>query len=408
MSSAALAIRPRPCERSRVALATDDGKGAFAYARAVVQALVRKYGDVVLAVALTATAQAELWLLHLEYERALFVPLALLTPLSLIWRKRYPIGVLLLQNVAWIVIDMYTPTGEDPLTLGITLAIAIFSVGAHTQGRQALVGGLVVAAFGLEAVAVDWDSGTLTDLLGNLVFFTAIFGGAWLAGRAMRGGRRRERELILEREEKARAAVLEERSRIARELHDVVAHAISVIVLQARGGRRSLASSPEDARRALDAIETTASQALAEMRRLLGLLRADDETLGLAPQPGLAALGTLVEQVREAGLPTDVRVDGEPKELPPGVDLSAYRIVQEALTNALKHAGSRAHARVVIRYGADELVLEVADDGTGSEAGNGAGHGLTGMRERVSIFGGRVESGPRPEGGFAVRARLPL
>jgi signal transduction histidine kinase len=224
-------------------------------------------------------------------------------------------------------------------------------------------------------------------------------------GRAIRHRRLREEKLEREKAE-AEAAIAEERTRIARELHDVVAHAISVIVLQARGGRRLLATDPAEARQALDAIERTASQALAEMRRLLGLLRESDEQLALAPQPTLARLDDLVGQVREAGLPVEVAIEGTPLELPPGIDLSAYRIVQEALTNALKHAGP-ASARVTVRYGEGELELEVSDDGAGSGNGGGGGQGLAGIRERVAVFGGDVEAGSRPEGGYAVRARLP-
>ena len=360
-----------------------------------------------LAVGLAAVAELELFLLHLDYERSLFVPLMLLVPLALIWRTRFPLAVLVLNMAAWIVIDLYTPANEDPLTLAIALGIVVYSVGAHTGGQRAVVGAALVAAMALLATVVDWNQGSFADLLGNLTFFTAIFGGTWLAGLAIRRRRGRERALILEREEKARVAVLEERTRIARELHDVVAHAISVIVLQARGARHALGGEPDDARNALDAIEQTATQALREMRRLLGLLRADDEEVALAPQPSLAHLETLVAHVRDAGLPVEVRVEGEPRELTPGVDLSAYRIVQEALTNALKHAG-QARARVLVRYGEDALELEVADTGAGSANGGGSGHGLAGMRERVAVFGGELKSGPQREGGYAVRARLPL
>jgi len=180
-----------------------------------------------------------------------------------------------------------------------------------------------------------------------------------------------------------------------------------VIVVQARGGRRSLATQPEDAREAFDSIEATGREALAEMRRLLGMLRRGDEELALAPQPSLRHLGTLVAQIREAGLPVEVLVEGEAAALPPGVDLSAYRIVQEALTNALKHAGP-ATARVVVRYGAEDLEVDVLDTGRRPAGGDGVGHGLLGMRERVTLFGGELEAGHRREGGFAVRARLPL
>jgi signal transduction histidine kinase len=371
------------------------------------RALVQRHGNLLLAVGLAVAAEVELLLLHLDYERSLFVPLVLLVPLTLLWRARYPLAVMALNIGAWVVIDLYTPANEDPLTLAITLAIVVYSVGAHTRGRQAAVGAGLVAAMALLGAFVDWDEGSALDLLGNLIFFAGIFGGTWLAGRAIRRRRGRERHLILEREAKARAAVVEERTRIARELHDVVAHAISVIVLQARGGRHALDAEPDDARKALDAIEHTASQALQEMRRLLGMLRSGDEEVALAPQPSLAQLETLVAHVRDAGLPVDVRVEGNPRELAPGVDLSAFRIVQEALTNALKHAG-RARAQVLVRYGDDALELEVADTGRGAANGAGAGHGLAGMRERVAVFGGELESGPRGEGGFAVRARLPL
>jgi signal transduction histidine kinase len=169
----------------------------------------------------------------------------------------------------------------------------------------------------------------------------------------------------------------------------------------------SLADDPGEARLAFDEIERTAAQALAEMRRLLGMLRADDDEIALAPQPSLSHLGRLVAQVRDAGLPVDVSIDGEAVELPPGVDLAAYRIVQEALTNALKHAGP-ARARVVVRYGERDVEVEVYDDGAGSPNGAAGGQGLVGMQERVAVYGGELECGPRPGGGFAVRARLPL
>jgi signal transduction histidine kinase len=213
-----------------------------------------------------------------------------------------------------------------------------------------------------------------------------------------------------EREEKARTAVAEERARIGRELHDVVAHAVSVIVVQARGGRRALQEDVEQARQAFDSIETTGGQALTEMRRLLGRLRDKEEQLALEPRPGLAHLGALVEQVREAGLPVELVTEGPPVELPPGVDLSAYRIVQEGLTNALKHAGP-ARARVVVRYDDGELELEISDDGKGVGRGvrdAGGGQGLIGIRERVAVYGGELEAGRQPEGGYLLRARLPV
>jgi signal transduction histidine kinase len=210
-----------------------------------------------------------------------------------------------------------------------------------------------------------------------------------------------------EREERARAAVAEERARIARELHDVVAHSVSVMVVQAGAERLALGDERDDTREVLSTIEQTGRQTLAEMRRLLGMLRRSDDEIELAPQPSMEHVAKLVDQVREAGLPVTLAVEGEPVGLPPGIDLSAYRIVQEALTNALKHAGP-ASARVTVRYGRDDLDLEIVDDGAGVANGDGGGHGLIGMRERVTLFGGNLAAGGRSGGGYAVRARLPL
>jgi signal transduction histidine kinase len=380
---------------------------------------LRIYGDWVLALVLALLFQIEVWTIDPSHppgdvgaevfsstERAVAAAVGLVLTLSLAWRRRIPLAVLALA-IATSVVANLVGVLDEATTPAIALVVAVYSVGAHTSGLRAWIGGLGAAALIAANVAEQFS-------LGDLLFIALIVGGAWLAGRAMRHRRERERalerltvDLEREREEKARAAVAEERVRIARELHDVVAHAISVIVLQARGARRSFATDPEETREALDMIEATGSEALAEMRRLLGMLRSDDEEIALAPQPSLRHLDTLAAQVREAGLPVDLSVEGEPIELPPGVDLSAYRIVQEALTNALRHAGP-ATARVVVRYRENDLELEIADTGLGSGASDGDGHGLAGMRERVSLYGGKIEAGPGDEGGFAVRARLPL
>jgi signal transduction histidine kinase len=280
--------------------------------------------------------------------------------------------------------------------------LAIYSAAAHTSGRRTLVAGGMVVGLYVTAFVSD-GTGINAD---TVVFYTLLVSTPWAAGRAVRQRRMKDREL--EREKgRAAAAIVEERARIARELHDVVAHSISVMILQARGGRRVLDSDPADARDAFGVIEWTGQQALDEMRRLVGMLRSGDETLPLAPQPSLKELETLVEQVRAAGLPVHVEVEGEPRDLPPGVDLSAFRIVQEALTNALKHAGP-ARARVVLRYRTDELELEVLDDGPGTGDDAGSGYGLVGMRERVTVYGGELQAGRRPGGGYALRVRLPI
>jgi signal transduction histidine kinase len=223
-------------------------------------------------------------------------------------------------------------------------------------------------------------------------------------GRTVRGWR--EKSVALERanRELAEAAVAIERGRIARELHDVVAHNVSMMVVQAGAAERVLAGEQPHVRDALAAISDTGRQTVDEMRTLLGVLRA---SAPLAPQPGLADLEELVDGVREAGLPVTLRIEGSPRPLPQAADLSAYRIVQEALTNALKHAGP-ARADVVVRFEAGAVTLEVRDTGMGAGQGGGTGHGLVGMRERVAMFGGELDASPAPEGGFAVRARLPV
>jgi signal transduction histidine kinase len=365
---------------------------------------IRRHGDRLLPFALAVAALAEILAVHPDYDRRIFLPLAVLLPPTLLYRRRFPIAVLVVNVAAWFVIDLQSPINEDPLALAIVLVVAVYSVGAHTSGRRAVAGALLVAFLALVGTAADANEGTFLDYLGNAIFFFTIFGGLWVAGRAIRRRRSRERQLLVERDESARAAVAEERARIARELHDVVAHAISVIVLQARGARHAEGTERDEA---LDAIETTGANALAEMRRLLHMLRADDEAVALAPQPSLEQLDHLVAQVRDAGMPVEVQVDGERRALPPGVDVSAYRIVQEALTNALKHAGP-ARARVAIRFGDDALELEITDTGRGGADNGAGGHGLVGMRERVAVFGGRLDSGPQSEGGYAVKARLPL
>ena len=220
---------------------------------------------------------------------------------------------------------------------------------------------------------------------------------------------RDERADLAERERDltAQEAVLEERARIARELHDVIAHTVTVMVVQAQAGPDLLAD-PARVRGAFGAIEASGREALTELRRLLGVLRTDDERLAVGPQPGLGSLEALVEELRTAGRRVDLRIEGAPVDVPPGVDLSAYRIVQEALTNMLKHAGE-AEAEVIVRYGETTVELEVVDNGAGAGAAAGSpGHGLIGMRERVALYGGVLEAGARNGHGYAVRARLPL
>jgi signal transduction histidine kinase len=301
-----------------------------------------------------------------------------------------------------------------PVEVFLALIVAFYSIGAHCEERRApLVGGAALAAI----AAVDLARPGFFNGTDSSVRPAAwlVFAVAWLVGRDLRrrrqqvaGLRERASQAEREREEKARTAVADERGRIARELHDVVAHSVSVMVVQAQAGPRLLAE-PEQARGVFRSIEASGREALVELRRLLGVLRTGDEQLAIGPQPGLGSLESLVEQVREAGLPVELQVEGEPVQLSPGVDLSAYRIVQEALTNTLKHAGREAQAEVVVRYATSALELEVSDNGSGAPASaNGSGHGLIGMRERATLYGGALEAGARNGGGFVVRARLPL
>jgi signal transduction histidine kinase len=201
--------------------------------------------------------------------------------------------------------------------------------------------------------------------------------------------------------------VAEERARMARELHDVVAHSVSLIAVQAQAVQRLLSGEERPAREGIDSIERVARQTATEMRRLLGILDRQGDGVARDPRPGVAGMGTLVEQVREAGLDVGLRIEGESVPLAPGLDLSAYRIVQEALTNALKHARA-SHVDVVVRYAGDQLELEVEDDGRGEDQDQGGGRGLVGMRERAAVFGGELTAGPLPGQGFRVHARLPM
>jgi signal transduction histidine kinase len=365
--------------------------------------LVHEHGDLTLAATITAVALVQVSLLD-ESVAARLAAAAGFVALGVAAAQRVRMPLLLLGSLLVLsALGALLPKHlGDIEAVGLFILLAIYSAAAHTSGRRTVIAAALTLVMGFTAMATDPDGINIA----GVVFFGLVVGAPWVAGRAIRHRRLNEERLEQEKAD-AEAAIVEERTRIARELHDVVAHGISVMVLQARGGRRVIADDPGKAREAFDVIESTGHQALEEMRRLLGMLRASDEELALAPQPSLDQLDTLVEQVRSAGLPVEVAVEGEPGQLPPGVDLSAYRIVQEALTNALKHAGP-ARARVTVRYGEDELELEIADDGDGTGEGKGSGHGLIGMRERVSVYGGDLQAGRRPEGGYALRARLPL
>lgn len=260
------------------------------------------------------------------------------------------------------------------------------------------VAGLAIAYAAVVVVVVNEPG----EGMGDIFFISIVLSIIWFAAAALR----RRFAQATEAQERAQHAVADERARIARELHDIVGHHVSVMTVQAGAVRRLLKPEQDREREALLTVEQTGREALAEMRRLVGVLRRPEEGPALAPQPSLQHLGKLVEHVREAGLPVELRVEGTPVQLAPSIDLTAYRLVQEGLTNALKHADASS-AEVVVRWREGEVELVVADDGRGGD-GQGGGHGLVGMRERVSVYGGELEAGPGPEGGFALRARLPL
>jgi signal transduction histidine kinase len=328
---------------------------------------------------------------------------------TLVARRSAPLVVALAcaaLYALWVLVD--TPAGS--LVPFVILLAAVLTVADRARLRQALVGG----AAGLAAI---WLEIALTGSeLANYAWTGFFVVAAWFGGRALRRGRDRADQLeqhavVLDREREAaeRAAVAEERTRIARELHDVVAHNVGLIVIQSQAAQQATATEPP-VRDALQSIEATGQETLTEMRRLLGLLHDAGEDAAapeLAPQPSVRRLDRLVESVRQAGLPVSLDIEGELPPLPAGVDVSAYRIVQEALTNTLKHAGP-ARATVAVRCHAGQLELEITDDGDGSGNGRGSGHGLVGMRERAKVYGGAFSSGPRPEGGFAIRVRLPI
>ena len=367
--------------------------------------------DVGLAVALAAIGLAEVLTnkaIDAPAPAAAAFVLGMTVPL--VWRRRAPVAVLAVILAVSAGADEAYGIMDEAGSPFAALLLALYAAGAYSRRRASLVASALLVAYLLVFVVTSDDAA-----VGDFFFIGGILFGVFGAATVVRSRQElatalaaRTVELEHEREEKAKLAVAEERARIARELHDVVAHNLSIMVVQAGAERRLVAADRPETAEVFETIETTGRAAMAEMRRLLGMLRRSDDELALAPQPSLMHLTELVEQVREAGMPVDLRVEGDARPLAPGIDLSAYRIVQEALTNALKHAGP-ARARVTVRYGENELDIDIADDGAGAEEQAVAGgHGLVGMRERVALFGGDLATGRRLGGGYAVRARLPI
>jgi signal transduction histidine kinase len=353
------------------------------------------------------------------------IPAVAILVLPLLARRRFPFAgpaAYWLMAAALTYVDgMLIPFVGS---LGVVGLAAAFLLGNLRDERQAGVGLAIV--LGCMLVVVSNIPGPQST--SDLVFIPLRFVVAWIAGYALRERSEQaeaaemratlaerdrqaaEMRAVLaerEREASARIAVAEERARIARELHDIVAHAVSVMVLQVGAVRHNLPDTHEEDKDALGRVEGAGRTALAEMRRMLGAMRRNGDGVELAPQPGVGSLDTLVDDVGRAGLPVRLHVEGDPVPLPGAIDMSAYRIVQEGLTNALKHARA-TQADVTVRYAASEVELEVRDNGVGRAATDGLGHGLVGIRERVTIYGGEMSAGPLRDGGFVLSARLPV
>jgi signal transduction histidine kinase len=368
--------------------------------------------DYLVAGALLIALQAQIWTAEHEYARGVHAVIAVIVVAAVAVRRRWPLQVLVMVTVgSGVTLALYGPrlTGQGS-ALGLAMVLLFYGAGAFLQGLRSWLGlGLALAFAAIVSLPKESAPAALFDGIALVVL-------PWVVGRTRRAAAARERasrqlaeELDAERELHVRAAALGERVRLAREIHDVVAHSVSVMVIQAAGARIVMDNDPVRADMSLRSVERAGREALAEMRRLLGVLADGEELRVLAPQPGLEDLPELVSSTRSSGLNASIRVEGEPVAVSAGLSLCAYRVVQEALTNALKHAGP-TDAEVNVRWSTDALELEVTDAGRGATVpvtGPG-GHGIDGMRERAKLHGGSLDAGPGPGGGFIVRARIPL
>jgi signal transduction histidine kinase len=357
-----------------------------------------------------------------ESPAAALIVLFMIVPVA--FRRRAPVGAFVIAVIAgaWQVLGLSVHTAGSsnpgPLPSDLALLVLLYTVAAYRPRRYSIPALLTCIGGSLIAVLV-WSPMPQVDVGERLFLSGFLFGGislaCWILGDSMRYRRgyyaaleERAARLEAERHAEAKVAAAAERARIARELHDIVAHHVSVMVVQADGAGYVLQSDPGRAANALAAVSATGRQALTELRRLLGVLRSDAEQAALAPLPGLGELRELLDQSRAAGLEVSYTLTGVPRELPEGAELAAYRVVQESLTNTRKHAGLAATSAVTLQYGPDGLVVAVTDDGMAAPTGELGGHGLAGMRERVAMYGGTVTAGPLPSGGFGVRAWLPF
>ncbi|MBO0833300.1 MAG: sensor histidine kinase [Actinobacteria bacterium] len=356
---------------------------------------------------------------------AVLVVLLMIIPVAI--RRRVPVAAFVTAVIAggWQVLGLGTaartagaPGHAGPLPSDLALLVLLYTMAAYTPRRYSIPALLTCLGGSLIAVMV-WQPVPGNVGIGERLFVAGfLFGGislaCWILGDSMQYRRgyyaaleEKATRLEAEREAQAKVAAAAERARIARELHDVVAHNVSVMVVQADGAGYVLRSDPDRAQSALAAVAATGRQALTEMRRLLGVLRSDEEQASLAPLPGLSEMRELLDQARAAGLEVTYTLAGTPRELPEGAELAAYRVVQESLTNTRKHAGLAATAAVTLSYEPDGLIVQVADDGMATPENGPAGHGLMGMRERIEMYGGTLSAGPLTGGGYRVRAWLP-
>jgi len=405
-----IATTIHPWGRPEIIPRADANDGTARYSRRVrdIGTLARRLDirqlDVVLALGLTA------WAIGEGLNTGHLTPAVLLCTVPLLVRRRWPIAVFAV-GIAGIAF------GANSIGFAALLAVlsAAVSLGIYTRHRIVAVFLVFLSAGGIAIEYTSGRNGSSALPVPNEVLPLALIGASYLFGseiasRQRQADEQRERahQLEEERAEAVAAAAETERRHIARELHDVVAHSVSVMVVQAGAARKVMEDKPDAARESLLAVEASGHEAMAELRRLLGVLGENgSDAPPLAPQPGMAGLNALVARVAEAGLPVELRVEGPEESLSPGADVAAYRIVQEALTNALKYAGG-ARTEVVVQYTPDGLVIEVIDDGTIAGPADGIGRGLVGMQERVALFGGSLEAGKRSEGGYAIRAHLPF
>jgi signal transduction histidine kinase len=391
----------------RAADATSRGREYLVLVNRYIEWGRRNFADLLIAGLLLGTI-IELAVTPIDYNRAA-IPFVVVAAPLLFLRRRFPLGAPTATFAALAAFASVSTQPGNDLSFPFFCALGAMATFGASKERRIAYAGIPISFAALAYVWLQFDN-SFAEAPWIIGFFMA----AWLVGfflssRTRQTAELRERaeRLELEREVKARAAVAEERARIARELHDIVGHSVSVMTVQASAVRRLLREDQEREREALQTVEETGRAALAEMRRLVGVLRRPEEAPALVPQPSLEYVDKLVAQSRESGLDTKLLLEGTPTELPQGIDLTAYRFVQEGLTNAIKHANAK-HAEVVVRYDNGSVELVVRDDGTGDGTGGGSGHGLVGIRERIAVYGGELSAGPRPEGGYELRAHLPV